>query len=81
MRTLFIDADGTYWNVKYKGGLSIQDGAVASEKEETRPEPYRHTKSECVALTIGPPQPVPGTENPATGKPKLAGNRWSQVWV
>ena len=70
---MLIDRDGSYWNVMYKGGVSVQDGAEPSEKEETKPEPYRPTKAECVALTVGSPKPVPGTENPTTGKPKLAG--------
>ena len=71
---LLIDAYGQHWNVSYAGGQACQDGAVPEHKEETQPEPFRPTKSECVALTIGAPLPVPGTEHAETGKPKLAGN-------
>jgi hypothetical protein len=56
---MLIDTDKCYWNVLYKGKVSIEDGAQASEREETKPEPYRPVKCEAVALTIGPPQPVP----------------------
>ena len=70
---ILIDAHGTYFNVMYQGGVSLQDGAQPALQEETRPEAFRPTKAECVALTIGSPQPVAGTENPATGKPRLAG--------
>ena len=70
---ILIDGVNQYWNVMYKGDLSLQDGAQPTLMEETVPEAFRPTKAECVALTIGAPQPVAGTENPATGKPKLAG--------